>query len=213
MRAGLPEPHVVPMGLDLVRFRPERRDPSWRAEVSVHHDRPVGLYVGRLAGEKDIDVLISALPELHRRTGMTVVMLGEGRLRPRLEALTRQHPEWLRVLGFETDRDRLARAYATTDVCFAPCPHETFGLAALEAAACGARVVGAGSGAVGELLDGSAWGKTFIPGDPPSLVEAVVVALALDREAVAREARRAAQEYSWDRTFTQLFEVYRNLVG
>jgi alpha-1,6-mannosyltransferase len=213
LRAGLPEPHVVPMGTDLDSFRPDRRDPSWREELGIDDDRPVGLYVGRLAGEKDVEVLVNALPELHRRTGMTVAFMGDGRLRSRLEALERERPEQLRVLGFEADPDRLARAYATTDVCFAPCPHETFGLAVLEAAACGTRLVGAGAGAVGELLEGSAWGRTFIPGDPPSLVEAVVVALALDREAVAREARRAAQEYSWDRTFTQLFEVYRNLVG
>jgi len=212
IRAGLPEPHVVPMGLDLERFRPDRRDPSWREEIGIADERPVGLYVGRLAGEKDVEVLSAALPELHRRTGMTMAFIGEGRLRSRLEALEREEPQMLRVLGFERDRDRLARAYASADLCFAPCPHETFGLAALEAAACGARVVGAGSGAVGELLAGSAWGRTFVPGKPDSLVNAAADALAIDRDAASRDARRAAEPYTWDRTFTRLLEIYRGLV-
>jgi alpha-1,6-mannosyltransferase len=199
------------MGLDLARFRPERRDPSWRAEVSVHDDRPVGLYVGRLAGEKDLEVLAAALPELHRRTGMTVVMIGDGRLRARLDSLERQHSEWLRVLGFEANRDRLARACASADLFFAPCPHETFGLAALEAAACGLPVVGAGGGAVGDLLAKAEWGQTFTPGSPTSLVEAAVEVLARNRDTLAREARRTAEAYSWERTFSQLFEIYRAL--
>jgi len=212
LRAGLPEPHVVPMGIDLERFHPDLHDPSWRTEIGVHEARPVGLYVGRLAGEKDLEVLVDALPELHRRTGMTVAFVGDGRLRPRLEALERQQPQLLRVLGFEGNRDRLARAYASADLCFAPCPHETFGLAALEAAACGAPVVGAGCGAVGELLEGSEWGQTFTPGDPASLVDAAVEILARDRDTVTREARLTAEAYTWDRTFTRLFEIYRSLV-
>ena len=213
LRAGLPEPHVVPLGIDLERFRPQRRDPSWRAELSVHDDRPLGLYVGRLAGEKDLEVLIAALPELQRRTGMTVVFVGDGRLRPTLEALARAHPHQLRVLGFESDRDRLARAYASADVCFAPAPNETFGLAALEAAASGTRVVGAGSDALGGLLGEAAWGRTFVPGNPDSLVHAAVETLAIDPATASREARRAAEPYTWDRTFTRLFEIYRGLTG
>lgn len=213
VQAGLPKPHVVPLGIDLPRFRPERRDRSWRAELAVQDDRPIGLYVGRLAGEKDLEVLIAALPELRRRTGMTVAFAGTGRLSRRLEALQRERSQLLRVLGYEADRDRLARAYASADVCFAPSPNETFGLAALEAVACGARVVGAASGAVGDLLAGSAWGRAFTPGDPESLVAATIDVLSLDRDVAAREARRTAEGYSWDRTFARLFEIYRRLVS
>ena len=212
LSAGLKEPHVVPIGLDLERFRPGRQDPSWRAEAGVPDDRPIGLYVGRLAGEKELEVLAAALPELHRRLGMTVVLLGDGRLRRNLEDLERKHPEWLRVLGFEADRDRLARAYASADLCIAPCAHETFGLAALEAAACGLPVVGAGGGAIGEPLQGAAWGQTFTPGNAGSLVEAAAEVLARDRETVSREARRTAEAYSWERTFGRLFEIYRGLI-
>ncbi len=208
-RAGLPAPALVPMGVDLDRLRPDLRTERWRREMGIPDDRPIGLYVGRFAAEKNLDVLIAALPELHRRTGLTLVMLGAGRLRSRLEVIERHQPAWVRVGGFESDRERLARAYASADVFFAPCTHETFGLAVLEAAACALPVVGAASGAVGELLEGAPWGRTFTPGDPTSLVEAAEDVLSLDREAVGRAARRVAEEYSWDQTFTRLLEVYR----
>ena len=210
--AGLPDPAVVPLGMDLMHFRPTLRTQRWRAELGIGNDRPVGLYVGRLAREKDLEVLITALPELHRRTDLTLVLLGEGPLRTRLESLERAHPAWIRVGPFEPDRDRLARAYAGADVFFAPCPHETFGLAVLEAAACGLPAVGAASGAVGELLDSAPWGRTFTPGDSTSLVEATGDVLSLDRDEVGREARRTAEGYSWDRTFTRLLEVYRDVM-
>lgn len=211
LRAGLPAPAVVPMGVDLERFRPEHADATWRREMRIPFGGPIGLYVGRLAAEKDLGVLLAALPDLHRQTGLTVVAVGEGRMRARLEAIEREHPELLRVVGFETRRDRLARAYASADVLFAPCPHETFGLAVLEAAACGLPAVGAGRGAVGELLTDAPWGRTFTPGDPESLVDATMDVLSRDRDVAGLSARRTAEQYTWDRTFTRLMEIYREL--
>jgi alpha-1,6-mannosyltransferase len=212
LRAGLPDPFVVPMGVDLARFRPDLRSHEWRTELGIQDDRPVGLYVGRLAAEKQIDSLADILPQLHSRTGLTLVMFGEGQLRRRLEALEQRHPEVVRVRGFESDRGRLARAYASADVFIAPDAHETFGLATLEAAASGLPVIGAASGAVGERLAGASWGRTFTPGDPASLAEATRDVLSRDRDAMGRAARRWAEEYSWDRTFSKLLEVYRTVL-
>jgi alpha-1,6-mannosyltransferase len=212
LRAGLPDPVVVPMGVNLARFRPDLRTREWRTEVGIQDDRPVGLYVGRLAAEKQVDWLAHALPELRRRTGLTLVMLGEGRLRRRLEALERRHPEVIRVRGFEADRARLARAYASADVFLAPDAHETFGLATLEAAASGLPVVGAAGGAVGERLADAPWGRTFTPGDPASLAEATQDVLSRDRDLIGRAARQWAERYSWDRTFSRLLDVYRTVL-
>ena len=70
------------------------------------------------------------------------------------------------------DRDELARAYAGASCVVLPGAHETFGLAALEAAACGASVVTADSTPVGaQLLDGFV--ETFAPATPPDLLRAI----------------------------------------
>src|SRR5260370_30737119 len=97
-------------------------------------------------------VVLEALPQVHTSLGLRLVVIGEGHLRPRLERLARERPSMLCVLPFEADRSRLPRAYAAADLFFAPCPYETFGLAALEAMASGLPVVGVAAGGVGPPL-------------------------------------------------------------
>ncbi len=208
---GLDEPAVIPLGVDLDLFHPSRYSADWRTECIADGDRPIGLYVGRLAGEKDLDVLIRAIPDLHRSTRMKVVLIGEGRLRARLETMQRKMPAALDVRGFETDRERLATAYASADVFFAPCTHETFGLAVLEAAASGLQVVGSDKGGVGEMLAAAPWASTFNPDDADGLVVGVQDVLNRDPMDLRRKARAFAESYSWDRTFERLARVYEDL--
>jgi alpha-1,6-mannosyltransferase len=209
---GIARTALVPFGVDTATFHPAQRDPTWRTEVGVAASRPVALYVGRLAREKNLEVLLRALPELGHRAGVTLVCIGDGPLRPKLERLARDGSNNLVLLPFESDRRHLARAYASADVFVAPCAHETFGLAALEAAASGLPVAGAAEGAVGALLAGQSWGRTFSPRDATELVTAVTDLLRGDRETLGRAARETAEGFSWDRAFEELLAVYREVV-
>jgi glycosyltransferase involved in cell wall biosynthesis len=174
----------------------------------------VALYAGRLSAEKGLDVVLDALPQVHTSLGLRLVVIGEGHLRPRLERLARERPGMLRVLPFEGDRGRLARAYASADLFFAPCPYETFGLAALEAMASGVPVVGVAAGGIGRLLFGADWGRTYQVGDPADCARAVLELAALDLRALGARARAAAvASYGWDRTFTELVGLYRRLLS
>jgi alpha-1,6-mannosyltransferase len=211
--AGRVPQAVVPLGVDSQLFHPLRRDPAWRPEVGVLPQQCVALYVGRLSAEKGLDTLLRVLPEIHRATGMRLVMIGEGHLFARLQRLSRQRPEMLTVLPFEERGVRLARAYASADLFVAPCPYETFGLAALEAMASGLPVVGVGAGGIGRLLCDADWGRTYRPGDPSDCARAVSELAATDLRAAGRRARSVAvSRYSWDRTFTELFGLYRGLL-
>jgi len=78
--------------------------------------------------------------------------------------------------------------------------------------ASGLPVVGAATGAVGERLTDAPWGRTFTPGDPDSLAEATQDVLSRDRDAIGRAARQWAEDFSWDRTFSRLLEVYRTVL-
>jgi len=177
--------------------------------VGAKPEQPVALYTGRLAREKELDVVLKALPVLHGEHDLTIVMIGEGHMRERLEETARQHSGALAVLPFEEDEARLARAYASADLFLAPCPHETFGLAALEAMASGTPVVGADAMGIGELLQGASWGRSFRPGDASDLCRAVGEVLDAGADRLGAEARRAAEEsYSWSRTFERLLELY-----
>jgi alpha-1,6-mannosyltransferase len=117
-------------------------------------------------------------------------------------------------LPFEGDRERLARAYAIADLFFAPCPYETFGLAALEAMASGVPVVGVAAGGIGRLLFGADWRRTYRVGDAAACARALLELAALDLRHLGARARAAAvASYGWGRTFTELVGLYRRLLG
>ena len=210
---GVERTAVVPLGVDLTAFHPARRDPAWKEEVGASPGRLVALYVGRLSVEKGLGVVLDALPALHAATGLRLVLIGDGHLRNRLERQSGARPDLLRVLPFESDRERLARAYASADLFMAPCPYETFGLAALEAMASGLPVVGVAAAGIGRLLDGMDWACTYGVGDAPDCARAMRELMVTDLAAAGRRARAVAvNRYSWDRTFSELLDLYRGLV-
>jgi len=110
-------------GVDLGRFRPEPRE-AWEGL-----ERPVFLYAGRVAVEKNIEAFLSLdLPG-------TKVVVGEG---PAREGLMRRFPK-ARFTGYR-DNGVLARSYAGADVFVFPSRTDTFGLVLLEALASGTPV-------------------------------------------------------------------------
>src|SRR5436309_553090 len=191
---GVPRTAVIPLGVDTELFHPARRDPAWKGEVGAAAGQAVALYVGRLSAEKGLDVVLAALPEIHAVTGARLVLIGEGHLRRRLERAARAPPGMLAVLPFEPDRARLARAYASADLFLAPCPYETFGLAALEAMASGLPVVGVDSAGIGRLLTDADWGRLYRVGDARDCSRAVRELLALELPALVRRARTVVDE-------------------
>jgi alpha-1,6-mannosyltransferase len=208
---GLERVRLIPLGVDVETFHPGRRDPSWRSEAGLPPGMPLALYVGRLATEKNLHLALRALPLLHQRLGVHLVLMGEGHLRPELERLAARQPDRLTVLPFEADRARVARAMASADVFIAPGPWETFGLAALEALASGLPVAGAAAGGIGELLEGLPWARTFDPDDPEALTEAVGWLLARCPAPVAAAHQWVAARYDQRSTFQHLLECYQEM--
>jgi alpha-1,6-mannosyltransferase len=212
-RLGLRRVETVPLGVDTEVFCPERRDPGWRVEVGAVGGQSVLLYCGRLAVERGLDVVIAALPELHRLTGAKFVAIGEGQLRRRLEQLAASNPAMVAVLPFEADRARLARAYASADCYVAPFPMETFGLSAVEAMACGLPVVTVDRGAVADLARGANWARRYREGDPGDFIRAAGEILSAGGRTLGCEAAMAARRsFSWDGTFDTLGQIYGALV-
>ncbi|WP_043263342.1 glycosyltransferase [Streptomyces sp. CT34] len=184
----------APLGVDLAAWHPDCRSEGLR---SRHAGRAAVLLLmcSRLSQEKRPGRALEALEELRRRgVDAALAVAGEGPLRGRLEARARAERLPVAFLGHLADRERLAALQASADLVLAPGPAETFGLAALEALACGTPVVASAASALAGLVDGG--GDTALD-DGPSFADAVQRVLARP-EAVRRDAaRRCAEGYGW----------------
>lgn len=204
MRARL---HRIPLGVDLELFRP---DPL-RANVSRPVDGPLRLiHAGRLSREKSPHLAVATAVALHRRgVPIRLDVLGDGPHRVELEALAGDAPVHFR--GHIGNRSELARRLAEADISLSVCPGETFGLAILEALACGTPVVTANVGGAHELIDTSS-GASARP-DPEALATAVLRLAARPVEVVRAAARRRAEEFTWERTENAMLAVHSDLAG
>jgi alpha-1,6-mannosyltransferase len=211
-RAGIDRVSKIPLGVDLQRYHPSRR--ARRDEVRARYQLPntlVAGFVGRFAPEKELDVLIAAWPEVNKRTGALLTLIGDGPSRALLEERA-AGAKWLRFLPYERDRDRLADLLAALDIFAAPSSNETFGLAPLEAMATGTPVLSADRGGVGEQVAASGAGALFESGEPSSLAEAAVKLLGSDLKALGVRGRAHAEaNHDWDSVFDRIFALYRTV--
>jgi alpha-1,6-mannosyltransferase len=150
------------------------------------------LYAGRLQGDKGIDVLLAAVPELLRLPDTTLTIAGTG---PLADAMARIASSRVCVVGFVSSREELARLYADHDVLLAPGPYETFGLAALEGLAAGLSVVGPAAGGTQALLRDLERPHLFAKGDVRDFLRAVAEAIEADGAVEARAGIAIAERY------------------
>ena len=111
--------------------------------------------------------------------------MGRGEYEARFAAF--RHPRY-RFRGFVAERQEVAREFAAHDVMLAPGPHETFGLAVLEALAAGLAVVGPDAGGTAERLRLVSDPFLFRAGDVDDFVRATLRAAAAEPTAASREA-------------------------
>lgn len=200
----------VPLGVDLRTFRPDGEAGSWVGSgVGTGSGPGAGplrlVHVGRLSREKSPHLAVATAVELHRRgVPVRLDVYGEGPHRDELEELAAGAP--VHFHGYVDGRAALRRRIAAADIALSVCPGETFGLAVLEALACGTPVVTADRGGARELVDRDcgAWG---VP-EPGALADAVV-RLAARPEGPRREAaRRRAEQFPWSATVERMLAVH-----
>jgi alpha-1,6-mannosyltransferase len=156
-RHGVPRVACVPFGIDHARFSPAHRSEQLRAELlgPLARDPAARLVVlaGRLAVEKRAALALKALARVHREIPVSVLMLGDGPERPRLEALAARLGLCAQFTGFLKDRERYARCLASADVLVHACAVETFGFVVAEALASGTPVVVPDAGGAADFVD------------------------------------------------------------
>jgi D-inositol-3-phosphate glycosyltransferase len=208
---------IVAPGVEHAFFTPGDRAGARRA-VGLG-DHPVLLFVGRIQPLKGVDVAVRALAHLRRPDAVLVVVGGASGAEGGAEV------ERVRELIDELDlRDRvrfvppqphhlLSSWYRAADLVVVPSRSESFGLVALEAAACGTPVVAAGVGGLRTLVDHGRTGF-LVPGRDAEVFAAYADELLSNDLLAAELAVRAAERsrsYTWSVAATGLAALYADL--
>ncbi|MDW4904353.1 glycosyltransferase [Streptomyces sp. ADMS] len=184
----------APLGVDLLRRHPSLRDPELRA-LHARGDEVLLAMCSRLSVEKRPSTALDAVEALLRRGQRTrLVVAGDGPLRARLEQRARARGLPVTFLGHVADRALLGRLQASADVCLAPGPAETFGLAALEAMACGTPVVVSASSALPEVIGSTG---AVAADDGEAFADAVRLLLGRPEHERRENARARAECFGW----------------
>jgi 1,2-diacylglycerol 3-alpha-glucosyltransferase len=199
---------VVPSGIDIARFGAGRRDEALRAGAGAGPNDRLLLYVGRLAKEKNIDLLFRALASAGDPS-LKIVVAGEGPLREELEASARALgvARQTTFLGI-VPRDELPNLYASADAFVMPSTTETQGLVLAEALAAGAYVIAADAPQSREVLGGAG---LVVPPTPEAFADALGD-LAARTPARAKGAREAAEGFSLHIQIDRILELYESLL-
>lgn len=196
----------APLGVDLDTFSPARRSEPLRACYAAPGETLL-VHCGRLSAEKKPQRSLTTLATL-RAGGLParLVVAGDGPLRASMERIAARDELPVSFAGFLRGRTDLAALLASADVAIAPGPAETFGLAALEALACGTPVVVSAESALREVV-GEA-GASVAGEDLAAGVTDVLTRPEPDRRA---SARARAERYGWPAAVRAFLAVHEEL--
>lgn len=195
LATGYARVEVLGRGVDGRLFHPMHRAPTLRERWGVTAAGPAVLHVGRLAPEKNLDLLVRAWRAMRARNpDARLVVVGDGPARAGLQAAL---PE-AHFAGMRRGMD-LANHFASADLFLFPSLTETFGNVVLEAMASGLAIVAYDVAAAGALLTDGVSGRLAPAGDEAAFVTAACE-LARPDAPLARyrsAARQHAERCTW----------------
>ena len=212
--AGIPGVRVVGRGVDTVLFDPARRSAELRSAWGADADTLVCLHVGRLAAEKNLDMVCRAHDAILERRAQAgevkMVWVGDG---PQRKSLQAHYP--LHHFAGMRQGVALAAHYAGADLFIFPSLTETYGHVVTEAMASGLPVLAYRSAAAAELIVDGRNGMTVTPGDERAFLDAAR-RLAGDRgelSSLGAAARSHILPRSWHNVMERFEDVAREVIA
>ena len=210
---------IISNGIDVERYRPPGPQTAEQdAEVEARYQLPPHpriLFVSRLAKDKEIDVLIEAMPALWAQHRAHLLLVGRGDDQERLEELTEELDlaHCVHFLGFVPEADlpsiyRLSDLFAIASIC------EVQSLPTLQGAATGLPLVATDAVALPELVHDGVNGFLVEPCEPEAVAAAAAKILG-DPELAASMGQASlpiAREHAESRTFDRYENLYRETI-
>jgi 1,2-diacylglycerol 3-alpha-glucosyltransferase len=211
-------PPVVPIscGVDLnifnTRYASERE--AIRKQYGLPLDKPVVAYVGRVDGEKKLDVILKAI-KLSGCNDLHMMLVGRGAAMDEVKRMVHDLGLMERVHfpGFIA-AEELPRVLNAADIFTMPSEAELLSIATLEAMGCGLPILAARSKALPELVDQGINGYLFEPGNAEDAAHYIkeLVQHPEKRPEMGQASLKKVQHHSIQNTFDQYEKVYQDLI-
>jgi len=207
---------VVSNGIDTERFTPGAASAALRQRYNLPEGVPIALYVGRLDGEKHLDVFVRALAIMQPSQPVHGLIVGRGTAALQLEELAhqlgiRQH---ITFTGFVSDEE-LPQIYRLGTVFAISSPAELQSIVTLEAIATGLPVVAANAVALPELCQPGVNGALFTTDDPESMAAALqqILGHPAQLQQLGKASRTIALQHSFKTTLATFEKLYRQAIA
>ena len=211
---------VVPCGVDTDLFRPLDQGMA-RSELGLTFGK-ILLFVGRIEPIKGIDLLLEAMGHLRSLPGFPphlfprlLLVGGSERMDPlRDQAKILGLDPWLLLMGTKP-HSAMPLYYASCDALVIPSRYESFGIAALEAAACGRPVIATQVGGLPYAVSPDKTSLMVRQNDPANLAFAMQRILTDERlaKSLGEEGRRWAEDFSWSRISDRILACYEKAMA
>ena len=205
---------VIHNFVDVDLFRIQEDPCVARARLSPNGER-VLMHISNFRKVKNLPIVLQVFNEVQKHVSARLALVGDGPERESTERLAEEMGIADRV-DFMGDQESVSDILPAADVFLLPSQHESFGLAALEAMACGVPVVGSRIGGLPEVIVHEETGYLCDPTDV-ACMNAIVLGLLRDedlRRAIGRAGRaRAEREFNRDKIVARYVDAYRRLVG
>lgn len=200
-------------GVDCMMFTPQNRDFHVREEYKITQ-KYIFLFVGRLAPEKDLNILKEMIDKLPSPLSENVhwLIVGDGPSRRDVEQWETEYSN-VTCAGYLSGED-LARVYASADLFVFPSSTETFGNVVLEAAASGLPAIVSDSGGVAEIVQDGVTGRICKAREADSFIQNIVSIMEdpMLLGSMKRKARNYAMTQSWSAIFGNLLMQYEEVI-
>jgi D-inositol-3-phosphate glycosyltransferase len=210
---------VVPCGVNMDLFQPVDKAHA-RKRLGLHPAEKIVLYVGRFAALKGIDRLLKAMTHLRDLRDLKLLIVGgDGDAAP-------EHIEFKRlsaelgvadriVFAGRLEQNDLPQYYSAADILAVPSYHESFGLVALEALACGTPVVATQVGAMARIICEGRTGCVVVDSGSQAFAGAIRNFVARPRGEVenVESIRASIRQYDWPHIADAMIAEYESVLG
>lgn len=202
---------IFSRGIDSEKYNKSHRSRTLRKQLGID-DKIALLYVGRVAMEKDIDVLLKGYTKALEKYGdkISLIITGDG---PELDRYKKSFPKGTIFTGYKKGHE-LVEIYASSDIFVFPSPTETFGNVVLEAMASGLPVIAANAGGVKDTVKNRINGLLFNTGDENQmfgLISEMIENKDL-RNNLIKNADKTVSERTWESIFDGLINTYQEVI-